>query len=105
MKEELRGSSIEKEVGNQVEVTGTADTAALFAQGTSQIVYVDSVKRLAKGGCANAAAAAGAAAGVGLSSAAIVAIVGGVAVTGSLIGLAVVHALPGQSQNQPATSR
>jgi hypothetical protein len=107
VKEELRGSSIEKEVGNQVEVTGTADTAAPSAAGTSQIVYVDSVKRIAKGGCDSAAAAAGAvaAAGAGLSTTAIVAIVGGVAVTGSLVGLAVVHALPGQSQSQPATSR
>ena len=100
VREELRGAGIEKEVGNQVEVTGTADTAGPSAPGTSQIVYVDSVKRIAKGGCASAAAA-----GAGLSSAAIVAIVGGVAVTGSLVGLAVVHALPGQSQSQPATSR
>lgn len=102
VKEELRGSGIEKEVGNQVEVTGTADTGGPSAPGTSQIVYVDSVKRIAKGGCASTAAAV---AGAGLSTTAIVAIVGGVAVTGSLVGLAVVHALPGQSQSQPATSR
>jgi hypothetical protein len=104
VKEELRGSGVEKEVGNQVEITGTADTAAPSAPGTAQIVYVDSVKRVAKGGCASAAAGAGAVAG-GLSTTAVVAIVGGVAVTGSLIGLASVHALPGQSQSPPATSR
>lgn len=104
VREELRGSGIEKEVGNQVEVTGKADTAAPSAPGTAQIVYVDSVKRVAKGGCGSGAAGA-VAAGASLSSTAIVAIVGGVAVTGSLIGLAAVHALPGQSQGQPTTSR
>ncbi|HTQ54366.1 MAG TPA: hypothetical protein VMI94_07890 [Bryobacteraceae bacterium] len=105
VKIELRGSGLEKEVGNQVEVGGTADATAPSAPGTSQIVYVNNLKRIAKGGCSGNAPAAAAAAAGGLSGAAIGAIVGGVAVTGSLVGLAVVHALPGQSQSQPATSR
>jgi len=116
VKEELRGSGLDKEVGNHIEVSGTADTVAPSSPGTSQIVYVDSLQRIAKGSCSNAGAAAaaagagagaaaGAAAAGGLSSTAIAAIVGGVAVSGSLIGLAAVHALPGQGQSQPTTSR
>src|SRR5579871_2411661 len=64
VKEELRGSGLEKEAGNQVEVAGAADTAAPSAKGTSQIIYVDSVKRIAKGGCESAAAAVAGTAGV-----------------------------------------
>ena len=108
---EVRGSGLEKEVGQSVEISGTADSVNPSARGTSQIVYAHAVSRLTKGGCtvgAKPAAAAGpgaAAAGGGLSHAAIAAIVGGVAVGGSLAGLAAVKALPGQSQSQPQTSR
>lgn len=114
---ELRGAAVEQELGNEIEIAGTADLTNPAAQGASQIIYVTSVKRLAKGSCSSvkaagaaaggaaAGTAAGAAAGGGLSTTAVVAIVGGVAASGSLIGLAAVHDLPGQSHGKPHTSR
>jgi hypothetical protein len=113
---QLQGTGLEAEVGNLVEVTGTVDSAAPTVAGASQIINVTSIKRLTKGarlaagaagaGAAGAAGAgaAGAAAG-GLSTGAVVAIVGGVAAAGTLGGLAAAHALPGQGGNQPSTSR
>ena len=113
---QLQGAGLEAEVGNLVEVTGTVDSAAPTVAGASQIINVTSIKRLTKGarlaagaagaGAAGAAGAgaAGAAAG-GLSTGAVVAIVGGVAAAGTLGGLAAAHALPGQGGSQPSTSR
>src|ERR1700691_758164 len=109
---ELRGTGLEAEVGNLVEVTGTVDSAAPTVAGASHIVDVTSVKRLTKSaraagaaGAGAAGAGAGAAAAGGLSTGAIVAIVGGVAAAGTLGGLAAEHDLPGQGSSQPSTSR
>jgi hypothetical protein len=113
---QLQGAGLEAEVGNLVEITGTVDSAAPTVAGASQLIDVTSIKRLTKnarkeeaaaaGGAAGAAGAgaAGAAAG-GLSTGAIVAIVGGVAAAGTIGGLAAAHDLPGQGSSQPATSR
>jgi len=109
---QVQGAGLEAEVGNLVEITGTVDSAAPTVAGASQLIDVTSIKRLTKSarpaaaGAAGAAGAgaAGAAAG-GLSTGAIVAIVGGVAAAGTLGGLAAAHDLPGQGGSQPNTSR
>jgi len=110
---QLQGAALEANLGSHVEITGSAITQAPTVAGVSQVVNVTDVKLVSKGGCASAAkqiaaagagAAAGAAAG-GLSTGAIVAIVAGVAAIGSTVGLAASHALPGQGQSAPPTSR
>ncbi|MGD0361493.1 MAG: hypothetical protein ABSC93_11520 [Bryobacteraceae bacterium] len=109
---QVQGAGLEPEVGNLVEIVGTVNAAAPTVAGASQLIDVTSVKRLTKSarpataGAAGAAGAgaAGAAAG-GLSTGAVVAIVGGVAAAGTIGGLAAAHALPGQSGSQPSTSR
>ena len=104
-------SGLEAEAGNLVEIIGTVDPAAPTVAGASQVIDVTSVKRLTKGtrvaAAAAGAAGAGAAGGAagGLSTGAIVAIVGGVAAAGTLGGLAAEHDLPGQASSQPSTSR
>jgi len=108
---QLQGSGLEAEAGNLVEIIGTVDPAAPTVAGASQVIDVTSVKRLTKGtrvaAAAAGAAGAGAAGGAagGLSTGAIVAIVGGVAAAGTLGGLAAEHDLPGQGSSQPSTSR
>lgn len=112
---QVQGAGLEAEVGNLVEITGTVDSAAPTVAGASQTINVTSIKRLTKGareaGAAGAGAAGAAGAGAaaatagGLSTGAIVAIVGGVAAAGTLGGLAAAHDLPGQGSSQPATSR
>jgi hypothetical protein len=110
---QLQGTGLEANLGNRVEITGGAASEAPTVAGASQTVNVTEVKFMASGGCATVAkkigavavaGAAGAAAG-GLSTGAIVAIVAGVAAVGSTVGLAAAHALPGQGQSQPSTSR
>ncbi len=109
---ELRGTGLEAEVGNLVEITGTVDSAAPTVAGASQLIDVTSIKRLTKSAKAGAAAAGAAGTGAaaaatagGLSTGAIVAIVGGVAAAGTVGGLAAAHALPGQGSGSPSTSR
>jgi hypothetical protein len=109
---ELQGAGLEAEVGNLVEITGTVDSAAPTVAGASQLIDVTAIKRLTKGARAAAAGAAGAAgagaagaAAGGLSTGAVVAIVGGIAAAGTLGGLAAAHDLPGQGSSQPSTSR
>jgi hypothetical protein len=110
---QLQGAGLDANLGSHVEITGNAMAKPSTVAGASQTVEVTDMKLVAKGGCASvakkigAAAVAGAAAGVagGLSTGAIVAIVAGVAAVGSTVGLAVAHALPGQGQTTPATSR
>jgi hypothetical protein len=107
---QLQGSGLEAEVGNLVEIIGTVDPAAPTVAGASQVIDVTSVKRLTNGTRAAAAAAGAAGAGAaggaaeGLSTGAIVAIVGGVAAAGTVGGLASEHDLPGQGSSQPSTS-
>ena len=109
---ELKGSGLQTQVGNWVEIVGTMDPSAKPAVGASQSIKVTSVKRLAKG-CsaaskAKAAAAAGvggAAAGTGIGVGATVAIVGGVAAAATVGGLAAAEKLPGQGNDTPSASR
>jgi hypothetical protein len=109
---QLKGAGLEAEVGKLVEITGTVDSAAPTVAGASQIIDVTSIKRLTKStkvaGAAGAGAAGGGAAAAtagGLSTGAIVAIVGGVVAAGTLGGLAAEHDLPGQGSSQPSISR
>ena len=110
---ELQGQNLEAQVGNLVEITGTVSAAAPTVAGASQVIDVTGIKRLVKGERAAAAGAAGAAGGAGaagaaaggISTGATVAIIGGVAAAGTVGGLAAAHALPGQGDNQPSTSR
>jgi hypothetical protein len=121
---ELEGAGLASELGNRVEITGTAGTGTPSVDGASQLIQVTSIKRIAKGSCASiakkagaaaggaaaagaagAGAAAGGAAAAGLSTAAVVAIVGGVAAVGTTVGLAAAGELPGQGQSQPSASR
>ena len=55
---ELRGSGLEGEINNQVEVTGTAFRSAVPAPPAAQVVQTDTVKRVAEGGCLEAIAKA-----------------------------------------------
>ncbi|MBI1788132.1 MAG: hypothetical protein HYR60_11355, partial [Acidobacteria bacterium] len=48
---ELRGSGLDKEVNNRVEVAGTAYRSAVPAPPASQVVQVDSLKQVGVGGC------------------------------------------------------
>lgn len=113
---ELQGTGLEAEVGNLVEITGTVDASPPSVAGASQLIDVTSIKRLTKraaaaagAGGAGAAGAAGAGAagatGAGISTGAIVAIVGGVVAAGTLGGLAIAHDLPGQGSGASSTSR
>ncbi|HLY16484.1 MAG TPA: hypothetical protein VKR61_04640 [Bryobacteraceae bacterium] len=114
---QLVGAGLENEVGNLVEITGTVDSAPPTVAGASQLIDVTKVTLLVKGaavagtggagaaGAGAAGAGAAAAAGTGLSTGALVAIIGGVAAAGTIGGLAAAHALPGQGSNQTSTSR
>jgi hypothetical protein len=117
---QVQGGELEKEVGNKVEITGAADPGRPAVAGATQLVNVQSVKRLEKGGCSSvarkvgagagagaAAAAAGAAAGgaaAGIGTAATVAIVGGVVAAGTVGGLAAAGSFSGE-ETRPSTSR
>ncbi|HTT65155.1 MAG TPA: hypothetical protein VMG35_25065 [Bryobacteraceae bacterium] len=111
---QLQGTGLDAQVGNLVEITGTVDPAPPTVPGASQLIDVTGIKRLKKRAAAaagaagaGAAAAGGAAAATagGLSTGAIVAIVGGVAAAGTLGGLAAADKLPGQGGGQQTTSR
>jgi len=81
---ELIGPDVDRYAGKTVEVTGSSIPGAPAATGSSQVVRVVTIKVVSsKGKAAAAAAAAG-----GLSTGATVAIVGGVAVGGTVGGLA-----------------
>lgn len=87
---EVQGSELAKWTGKQVDVSGSIVKNAQPSSGASQVVQVASIKNLdAVAGNAPQAggAGAGAGAGAGMSSAAIVAIISGVAVAGTLGGL------------------
>jgi hypothetical protein len=105
---ELQGPEAAKSAGHQVVITGTMTPGATPADGASQVIQVvtvDSVGapcghllRAARGQSGGGTAGAGA----GLSTGAIIAIVGGVAVVGTLVGLAVAGTFSGSSA--PAVS-
>ena len=81
---ELIGADLDRYAGKTVEVTGSSIPGAPAATGASQVVRVVTIKLVSSKG--KAAAAAGAAGG--LSTGATVAIIGGVAVGGTVGGLA-----------------
>jgi hypothetical protein len=109
---QVQGSGLEKEVGNKVQITGAVDSAKPTVPGASQLINVQSLKQVAKGGCTAGGAAAGAAAagagaagaGAGMATGTTVAIIGGVAVAGTVGGLAAAGTFSGRS-SQPSTSR
>lgn len=105
---ELAGAGVERESGNQVQVTGIMDPTGAPVSGATQYVRVTGLKRLAKGCPANKAAAAGAggagntagkAAGHAGISATTVAIIGGVAAAAAIGGLAASGSLSSGSSN------
>ncbi|MCU1235099.1 MAG: hypothetical protein JWP63_3066 [Candidatus Solibacter sp.] len=59
---ELQGSELEKQVGNQIEISGKAETIDPIVPGASQVIKVAGVKLVTKGGCAATAKKLGAAA-------------------------------------------
>ena len=122
---ELQGSDLDKQLGNQVEISGKAETASPGTAGAGQLVRVAGIKLVRKGGCtaiakklgaaaaaggataagtgAGAAGTAGAAgAGIGIGT---VAVIGGVAAAATVGGLAAVGDLPGQGGTTPSASR
>ena len=127
---ELQGSDLDKQLGNQVEISGKAETASPRTAGAGQLIKVAGIKLVRKGGCtaiakklgaaaaaggataaaagtgAGAAGAAGAAgtagAGIGIGT---VAVIGGVAAAATVGGLAAVGDLPGQGGTTPSASR
>ena len=99
----VQGAALAKEVGNRVEITGAADPA--------QVVTVQSIKRLAKGGCASVAKASGPDGAAPKATKATkgkvftgttLAIIGGVAVASS-VGLAAAGTFSGGSGPTPVS--
>ena len=123
---ELRGTDLEKEIGNRVEITGVAENSPASVPGASQLIRVAGLKVVGKGGCSSiarkvgatggavaigaagtsagaaGAGAAGAATGIGAGT---IAVIGGVAAAATVGGLAAAGSLPGQSQSPPSASR
>lgn len=129
---ELQGVDLRANLGNRVDIMGTADRTVPKVADTPQLVTVASAKMVAVGGCAEVAkkvgattavagvatstasaaggagpagatgAAGAAAAGIGAGT---VAVIGGVAAAATVGGLAVVGRLPGQSSVPPTASR
>jgi hypothetical protein len=110
---ELRGAGLDKELGNRVEINGVAETTPSTVAGASQVVRVVGLRRVASGGCSEAAkkvggsvigagsvaaapaAAAGASGGgIGIGT---IAVIGGVAAAATVGGLGLAGSLPGQS--------
>src|ERR1039458_4020215 len=104
---ELQGPDVAKSLGKTVEITGSSIPGATPAAGASQLVQVATMRAASKAGCAGAPGAAGAAgaggAAAGLSTGAAVAIVGGVVVGGTVIGLAAAGTFSGAAL--PASSK
>ena len=104
---ELRGTDLEKEIGNRVEITGVAENSPASVPGASQLIRVAGLKVVGKGGCSSVAKKVGATAGAGAATgigAGTIAVIGGVAAAATVGGLAAAGSLPGQSQSQPSAS-
>ncbi|MGA2133247.1 MAG: hypothetical protein ABSH50_13215 [Bryobacteraceae bacterium] len=111
---QLQGAGLDANVGKLVQIIGTVDPAQPTVPGASQLVNVSKIELLVKGTAASnrpaasgsAASASGAgAAAHGLSTGATVAIIGGVAAVGTVVGLAAAQDLPGQGSSKSSTSR
>jgi hypothetical protein len=94
---QLQGADLAKHVGKRVTISGSVIPGATPLGGASQVVQAVSVQPAAAGaaGVAGAAAAAG-------SHATAIAVVGGVAVGGTVIGLAVAKAFSGGESSTSA---
>jgi hypothetical protein len=99
---QLEGEGLQEELGNRVEIVGAAVNA--------EVITVQQLKRIGRGGCAQASAGAGgtgatpAGKAAGGMSTTTIAIIGGVLVGGTLAGLGAAGVFSG-SQAKPATSR
>lgn len=82
---ELVGADFAKDVGKNVSIAGSIVAGAPAPAGASEVVQVNSIHRVGGGGGGGAHNAGGAG---GLSTGATIGIIGGVAVGGTLIGLA-----------------
>jgi hypothetical protein len=106
---ELHGNGLEREIGNRVQITGTAEPDRPSVAGASQVVNVIELTQIGKGGCSSAAKKAGAAgahATVAGFAPGTVAIVGGVAVAATVGGLAAAGEFSSSAaEAQPSTSR
>jgi hypothetical protein len=91
---ELVGADFGKDVGKNVTITGSILPGATAAAGSSEVVQVASIHRVHGGGGHGAGSAGG---GGGLSTGATIGIVGGVAVGGTIIGLAAAGTFSGNS--------
>jgi hypothetical protein len=100
---ELQGPDVAKFLGKTVEITGSSIPGATPAAGASQLVQVATMKTASKAGCAAGAPGAAGAAGHALSTGAAVAIVGGVVVGGTVIGLAAAGTFSGAAA--PASAK
>lgn len=106
---ELSGAGLSKEVGSRIQVTGSMDATATPVTDASQVIRVTAVQHLGTGaaGSSGAAAAgkggaaggAGGGTGLGIGTAATIAIIGGVAAAATLGGLAAAGKLPGQGSS------
>ena len=132
---ELQGIDLEKQLGNQVEISGRAVPASPETPPGHQPIKVAGIRLVSKGGCtaiakklgaatvaAGATAAGASAASPGVAGAAgaasaaggaagagigigTVAVIGGVAAAATVGGLAAVGDLPGQGSPSPSASR
>jgi hypothetical protein len=64
----IQGKDVVSQVGNRVEISGSASNSAAAVRGASQTVQAGSVKVLQKGSCAAPAAQSGAAKGAGTAT-------------------------------------
>ena len=95
---EVRGADLAKYVGTKVNITGSIIPDASIPVGASQVVQITGITNAA---AAAGAAGAGAGAAGGIGTGATVAIVGGVAVGGTVLGLGAA----GTFSSAPAVSR
>lgn len=97
---ELRGPDLAKFVGKRIEIKGSTIPGATPAEGASQVVRVGArtVKVL---GATGTAGAAGAGSASGLSAAATGAIIGGVAIAGTVVGLAAAGTFSSERPTSP----
>jgi len=90
---QLRGANLAQFVGKNVHITGSLIPGATPLAGATQVVQATQIQ-LAAAGAAGATGAAGSPAIAG-SHMAVLAVIGGVAVGGSVIGLAAVGSFSG----------
>ncbi|MDR3701840.1 MAG: hypothetical protein P4L56_19480 [Candidatus Sulfopaludibacter sp.] len=112
---ELRGTGLDQELGNRVEINGVAETATSTVAGATQVIRVVGLHRVATGGCAETAkkvgagvvaasaakgtipaAPAGSSGGIGIGT---VAVIGGVATAATVGSLGLAGSLPGQGSS------